>query len=195
MHRVLLLVLVSGCSLFGVGRGSFGVTGSTDGTVGLSASLELGGGWVDTPHEITPDAARSGESVSLFGGGGVSTRGAEIEAGGRAEYVQLTGHRLLRIGARQGVLARQHTDALLAFDAALGMGWPVSWEPRRAQYFGFELRAGPAFAIVDDPVTTRAQLHWHAARFYAGVVHDRFAIRGHRYDPLDAIIGDPKGSH
>jgi hypothetical protein len=57
-----------------------------------------------------------------------------------------------------------------------------------------ELRAGPAFAI-EDGADGRSATSWDAMRFYVGVVHELYAIRGHRYDPIDALIGDPKGTN
>jgi hypothetical protein len=195
MSRVLVLVLLSGCSLFGVGRTSIGVAGATDATFGLSASVELGGGWIDTPHTLDETVKRDGEAVTFGAGGGVSTRGAEVEFAARAEYVTLTGRRGWRLGMRDGVIARQHAESLVFFDAAFGMGWATRWEPHRANYTGFELRAGPALAIVDDTASVTTHLPFQAMRFYAGVVLEHVGIRQHRYDPIDAIIGDPKGTH
>jgi hypothetical protein len=181
------VLVLSGCSLFGVGRVGFGVTGSTDGTVGLSASAELGGGWIDTPHEITT-SPRRGEALALYGGGGVSTRGAEIEAGGRVDYVSI-GERTVRFGMRNGVVARQGELAVMALDAVFAMSLAQAWLPLRVSDVGFELRAGPAFELENQDI------RFHAVRFYAGVVAERWSIQRHRYDPIEALFGDPKGTN
>jgi hypothetical protein len=194
MRHVFWLVLLCGCSLMGVGRASLGVTGSTDGTLGLAASFELGGGYIDTPHEITPATKRQGEVLAMFAGGGVTTAGTHIETGARAEWVMVSGHRSHRLGMRNGVVARQGGPALLTLDAAYVTSWPLAWKPRRTHQLGLELRAGPALAIDDGP-DGRSNASWHAMRFYAGVVHELYAIRAHRYDPVDALIGDPKGTN
>ena len=181
--RLAVLVLLSGCSLFGVGRGSVGVTGSTDGSVGVAASFELGGGWIEGP--IDEDRSRMAESLTVFMGGAGTTHGAELEAGARVDYLRIRGRRLLRAGVREALIER-HDDTLMSFDAAFSIAWPGPWNPTRARYAGVELRAGPAFRVIDT--ADDDNLRWHALRIYAGVVLDYVAVDGDRYDPIKAIL-------
>ncbi len=183
-----VVVVLAGCSTFTVGRTSFGLTGTTSGELGLSAAVELGVGYIDTPHQISEDVTRRGEAVAIYGGGGVTTAGAQIEAGAHTEYVSLTGRRALRIGLRNGVVARQNDRALMVFDATIALGWAGTWDPHRSHRLGLELRAGPALSIEER--TSPDELfpfRWDSMRFYAGIVHDRMSISRHRYDPLRGL--------
>jgi hypothetical protein len=174
----LAVSLCSGCSLLGVGRVSLGLSATTQGTVGLAASGEIGGGLVFRPDRDTATDG-AGAAAALYLGGGATADGWELETGERVEAVSLDSDRELRAGVRAGAVVREARGPALAIDLALGLARSRWWGTERP-WLGLELRAGPLIGVEDGA-------RFEALRGFVGLTYQVSAIT-RRYDPIRPLF-------